>query len=410
MMRITYKPCMALLFLLLLASCSDTTHSSETALSAEINATAWQTSFNGFAVAVVDENQTLYQQGFGLADRAANKAYTEHTIQNIASISKTFVGIALLKAQEMGKLTLDDPIERYLPFKVVNPAFPDEPITLRQLATHTSSIVDNEWYLSKNYYLLPGQDLEGAASGFGDEQQFNPADSAIPMQSFLKNVLAKDGIWNKNSFSAQRPGQSYEYSNVGTALAALVIEQATGQPFDSFTKEQILKPLHMDASGWKRKDLANTASSRLYANPQSPLPFYECATYPDGGLITSISDLSKYLTELIKGYNGKGTILSKESYREYFRPQLQAKHFSEREQNNPYSESYNVGIWMGFGYTGYIGHTGGDPGVVAIMFFDPKKNLGRIMVFNTSITDKAGNTTFYNIWNLLEKYQDKLKP
>lgn len=404
-----YPSCMAIILLLTLASCSDTKNNSEKALTEEINATAWQKSFNGFAVSVVDEHNTLYQQGFGLADRAAGTAYTDQTIQNIASISKTFVGIALLKAQEMGKLKLDDPIERYLPFKVLNPAFPDEHITLRQLATHTSSIADNEWYLSKNYYLVPGQDFQGPASGFGDEQAFNPADSAIPMQTFLKNVVAEDGIWNKNSFTAKRPGESYEYSNVGTALAALVIEQATGRPFDDFTKEHILKPLHMDASGWKRKDLASTACSRLYEKPQTRLPFYECATYPDGGLVTSINDLSKYLTELIKGYNGKGTILSKESYREYFRPQLQAKHFSEREQNNPYNESYNVGIWMGFGYTGYIGHTGGDPGVVSIMFFDPKNNLGRIMVFNTSITDKAGNDAFYNIWNILEKYQTKLK-
>jgi CubicO group peptidase (beta-lactamase class C family) len=70
------------------------------------------------------------------------------------------VGIALLKAQELGKLNLDDPIQKYLPFKVVNPNFSQIPITIRHLATHTSSILDNEFYLSKNYFLKPNQNLK----------------------------------------------------------------------------------------------------------------------------------------------------------------------------------------------------------------------------------------------------------
>ena len=65
---------------------------------------------NGFSVAIVDQEKILYQQGIGYADKKAKKLYTENTIQNIASISKTFIGIALLKAQELGKLDLDDQI------------------------------------------------------------------------------------------------------------------------------------------------------------------------------------------------------------------------------------------------------------------------------------------------------------
>jgi CubicO group peptidase (beta-lactamase class C family) len=64
---------------------------------------------------------------------------------------------------------------------------------------------------------------------------------------------------------------------------------------------------------------------------------------------------------------------------------------------------------MGFGYTGYIGHTGGDPGTMSMMFFDPKTNLGRIMIFNTNFSDKEGNKAFFDIWNAMEKYQGKLK-
>jgi CubicO group peptidase (beta-lactamase class C family) len=366
--------------------------------------------FNGFAVSIVNDKGTLYQKGFGFSDIKSQKEYTDSTIQNIASISKTFVGLALLKAQELGKLKLDDPINKYLPFKVVNPNFPSNEITIRHLANHTSSIVDNEFYLTKDYFLKENQDLNGMNLVFDETQVFNPKDSVVSMEMFLNNLLTEKGKWNtKEIYAKNKPGDIYEYSNIGTTLTAFVIEKATGETFDKFTTKHILKPLKMNASGWHFEDIDFANYSKLYENPKTVLPFYSMVSYPDGNFITSINDLSLYLTELIKCYNGNGTILSKESFKEYFRPQLEAKNFIDRNDKNPFSESYNVGIFIGFGYTGYIGHTGGDPGVGSIMFFDPKKNIGRILIINTSFSDKKGNDTFYGIWDKLEKYQTKLK-
>jgi Beta-lactamase class C and other penicillin binding proteins len=242
-----------------------------------------------------------------------------------------------------------------------------------------------------------------------NEQIFNPADSIIALDLFLENILSENGKWHQNSFSKNKPGAIYEYTNIGTALAAYIIESATKETFPDFTKKYILLPLKMNHSGWKFEDIQFSNFSKLYENPQTLLPCYEMITFPDGGFITSVSDLSKFLSELIKGYNGKGTILSKRSYKEYFRPQLSASNFLDRNEQNPYNESYNSGIFIGFGHTGYIGHTGGDPGVVSMMFFDPKSKTGRIMIFNTNFSDKKGNDTFYGIWNLLEKYQCKFE-
>ncbi len=386
------------------------TEKQKDSLTAEINQFNNKGVFNGFAVSIVNDKGTLYQQGFGFADIKNKKKYTDSTIQNIASISKTFVGLALLKAQELGKLKLDDPINKYLPFKVVNPNFPKNEITIRHLANHTSSIIDNEFYLTKNYFLKENQDLNRMNLVFDETQVFNPKDSVVSMEIFLSNLLTEKGKWNTNEiYTKNKPGDIYEYSNIGTTLAAFVIEKATGETFDKFTTKHILKPLKMNASGWHFEDIEFANYSKLYENPKTVLPFYGMVSYPDGNFITSINDLSLYLTELIKGYNGNGTILSKESFKEYFRPQLEAKNFLDRNDKNPFSESFNVGVFIGFGYTGYIGHTGGDPGVGSMMFFDPKNNIGRILIINTSFSDKIGNDTFYGIWDKLEKYQLKLK-
>lgn len=361
--------------------------------------------FNGFGVAIVDQAGIRYQNGFGYADITNQKPYTTHTIQSIASVSKTLVGIALLKAQEMGKLHLDDPINRYLPFQVNHPNFPETPITIRHLANHTATIVDNDYYLSRNYYLKRDQNLAGLPLVFDETQVFNPPDSAVSLSTFLEYTLLPNGKWHTEStFLKQKPGTHYEYSNTGTTLAAYIIERASGESFDQFTRKYILEPLSLKDSGWKFSDVDFSRLSRYYQDPKTVLPYYTMSTYPDGGFMTSTHDLSLYLQELIRGYNGKGKLLSKESYREFFRPQLSADHFTDRNTNNPYNESHNVGIFIGFGYTGYIGHTGGDPGVMAMLFFNPETGIGRIMTFNTNFSTQEGNQVFYKIWDTLAHY------
>ena len=379
-------------------------------LTHELNSIFNEGHFNGFGVAIVNEHGVLYQKAFGLSDVLLQKEYTTGTLQNIASVSKTLVGVALMKAVEMGKLNIDDPINKYLPFKVMNPFFPNSAITIRQLTNHTSTIIDNEFYLKKNYFILPGEHTTNSALTFNNEQEFMPYDSAVSLETFLRNTLTPKGRWyKKEGFLNEEPGAIYEYSNTATSLAAYIVEQATGEPFDTFTRKYILDPLKMNASGWHYNDVKGSNFSKLYSNPATVLPLYGLISYPDGNFITSTNELAKFLVELINGYNGNGTILTRKNYKILFTPQLTAANFKERNESNPYSESYNVGIFMGFGYSGYIGHTGGDPGVMSMLFFDPKSNIGRIMIFNTTFSDKAGNDAFYGIWNILEKYQTRLQ-
>jgi CubicO group peptidase (beta-lactamase class C family) len=411
MLRITFAFLVYLIYGIITPGNAQPAHrrATQDSLTAELEALRNQGHFIGFGVAIVSRQGALYQHGFGFADAQARKPYDIHTIQTIASVSKTLVGLALLKAQELGKLTLDDPINKYLPFKVVNPAFPEVPITLRQLANHTSSIRDNDYYLSKNFYLRPGQQLTGLPLTFRDEQTFIPADSAVTLPVFLQNVLPPQGKWYQaKGFLTRRPGELYEYSNVGTCLAAYVVELATRQPFQTFTARYLTRPLHMRASSWDFGQVNFARYVRPYQSPTVPLPYYGLTTYPDGGFISSVADMSQYLRELIRGYQGQGTVLRPESYREYFRPQLAVSNFEDRNERNPYNESYNVGIFMGFGYTGFIGHNGGDPGVVTLLWIDPKSGIGRLLLLNTNLSTKEAEATMYKIWKTLEKYHNRL--
>ncbi len=357
---------------------------------------------NGFSVAIVNQDGILYKKGFGYSNIKTSKKYTNNTIQNIASISKTFIGIALLKAQELGKLNLDEDINKYLPFDVRNPYFPFNHITIRQLATHTSSIKDPSKYEKNGYILKEKENKEAQVNS-----NFRSPDEKIALDKFLKNILSKDGKWyRKNNFIKTKPGELFKYSNVAAGLAALIIEKATNQSFNKFTNEHILKPLKMFDSGWSFKQVDISKHSKLYIDNETELAFYQLANYPDGGLITSASDLGKYLCELIAGYSGNGNILKNESYKELFKPQLTNVNYTERNES-VYNDEYNIGIFMGISAHEQIGHTGGDPGVATHMFFNTKTKIGKLLIVNTDLK-KEGIKEFIDIWKKLEEYETKL--
>jgi CubicO group peptidase (beta-lactamase class C family) len=379
-------------------------------LTAELDSIQKSGQIIGFSVAMVNQNGVLYQNGFGLSNTETKEAYTENTIQHIASVSKTLIGIALMKAKEMGKLNLDDPIQDYLPFKVINPNSPSEIITIRHLATHTSGINDTEQYMDKAWILTKDQDLTNVSTDY-PEQRLNPSELNVPMEEYLKGYLEIEGAYyQKENYIDFKPGERYNYSNIGATLAALVIEKATNQPFDSFTEEHILKPLGMNSTGWSLADVDLTKHSRLYRNDNTVLPFYTAITYPDGMLISSSSDMAKYLAELIKGYSGTGTLLEKESYEVLFTEQLNETNFEERNASNPYNGDYSPAIFIGFSALGYVGHSGGDAGVATWMYFDKEKKTGRYIVINCDMgnDERARELEYYAIWDKMNEYFDKM--
>ncbi len=356
----------------------------------------------GFSVSVVDDKGLIYENSFGYTDIELKKKYTPNTTQNIGSISKTLIGISLLKAQELGKLDLNDPINKYLPFKIINPNYPDKPILIKHLAYHTSSIIDVDEVYSKSYVLEKSEHSDNE----GVYDWFSFPENRISLIKFIENSLTENGKWyTKEIFANTEPGEFREYSNIGAALCAQIIEFATGQDYQSFTKDYILQPLKMKSSGWSSKDIDTIKRSRLFANKEMLIAEYSLITYADGGFITSNNDLGLFLTELMKGYKGLGTLLNKESYAKLF----------EKQKFKNVKNGEEFGIFMEFSKEfikikdNVIGHNGSDPGVMTAMYFNPKTETGKILLVNT---DSDFDANFWpevaSIWNSLIRYETEL--
>lgn len=97
----------------------------------------------------------------------------------------------MLKAQELGKLNLNDPINKYLPFKIVNPTYPETPILIKHLAYHTSSIIDLDEVYAKSYVLTKNKHAENE----GVYDYFNKSETNSSLLSFIQNSLTQNGKW-----------------------------------------------------------------------------------------------------------------------------------------------------------------------------------------------------------------------
>lgn len=347
----------------------------------------------GFGVSIVNKEGILYEQGFGYAKVESKEAYTPHSIQNIGSVSKTFIGISIMKAVEMGMVELETPINDLLPFKVIHPRHPDKPITLLHLASHTSGIRDGMIY-EKSYVFqekanISLEDLKGRTR---KEFQFYLSNQDMSMAEFFQRILVEGGAWyKKKNFYKDAPGETYKYSNIGAALAAHIIEIASGESFEAFTQKYILDPLKMDASGWQFSQINMEDHADVYLANGLNVPRYSLITFPDGGFLSSIHDLSLYLQESIRGFKGEGKLLDGDAYVEMMKGHA------------PGEDDYSI-FWE-YSSRGDIGHNGSDPGIFTNLKFDPELDQGWLIFTNTNLDKKNGSLDqIRDAWQVLKKY------
>ncbi|WP_082468483.1 serine hydrolase [Pedobacter sp. R20-19] len=347
----------------------------------------------GLGAAIIIDKQLVWSNGYGYSNRENKIPFTTSTIMNIASVSKTITGACMMKAVEQGKLSLDEDINTYLPFKIHNPFFPKEKITLRNLATHTSGLNDRfSFYTSDTLYV-------------------NGKDSQEALGDFLQNYFTPSGkYYSKENFLDHKPGTFREYSNLGTALAGYIVEVRTGKKLNDYSREFLFKPLKMDDTGWLLSEINLKKHARLYQKQADSsikrIPLYGMTTYPDGGVRTSVNDLSHFFICLLN--NGKfqnRQVLRDKTVQEMLRFQFDDAHKPE----NIEPAKLNSGIFWSTKMGGKrIGHNGSDFGVRTFMLSDLNKEVAVILFFNTSLLEND-EAKFFDIYNELYQYGVKIR-
>lgn len=338
----------------------------------------------GLAVALVSAEGLLYTQTFGYADKVQEIPFQTNTCLPVGSVTKTLTGMAVVRLVEMGGIAWDDPINDYLSSPIVNPYSPDDPIRVYHLLNHTSTLLDGKFY-GQSYLLDTDFDLTTASELHGGYLEFIQDHATLSLAEFIREAMVPKGRWyKKKNFLKAKPGEQQEYSNINAAVAGLLVEEASGIPFQEFVQEQLFEPMELTNSSCARAGEYRACRASLYFPSGYQVPPYRLATYPDGGWIASVDDLSKYVQDAIRGYSGLSGVLEAGSYKMML----------------PGDEDERRAFW-GMGRTSRnIGHTGSDPGIHCDIQFNADHPIGIIMLTNVNAED---NETLWEQYRAMQE-------
>ncbi len=224
--------------------------------------------FPALVYGIVLDGELVHTWSTGLSNIDANIKADSKSAFRIASMTKSITALAILKLRDEGKLRLDDKAEVYVPeMKRITYLTKDAPpITIRHLLTHAAGFPeDNPW---------------------GDRQL---ADSDEELLNVYENGVAFSNV----------PGVKYEYSNLGFATLGIIIKKITGQSYEQYITENILKPLGMHDTYWEYQDIPVSKLVQGYSYHDGkfiPEPLLHDGSYGAmGGLISTVEDFSKYI-------------------------------------------------------------------------------------------------------------------
>jgi len=180
----------------------------------------------GLAVGVRCGNTDVTSFYGGFSDVSNSIEINENTLFRVASISKSFTALGLMKLYDQGLFQLDDDISEAIGYEVRNPSFPDVPITYRMLLSHQSSLQDG--------------------SGYGPFLTATYSANPIPA---IHEVLLEDGdYYTSNMWRTEEPGTYFAYSNLNYGLIGTLIEAISGERFDEYMESEVLLPLGINGS------------------------------------------------------------------------------------------------------------------------------------------------------------------
>ena len=306
------------------------------------------------AVALVEDQQVLWAQGFGTRDAQGKVPATADTVYRVGSVSKLFTDLAVMQLVESGNLDLDAPVTRYLPeFQPRNPF--DKPITLRQLMAHRSGLV-----------------REPPEGNYFDEA--NPS-------------LARTVASLNQTELVYRPETQIKYSNAGIAVVGRVLEQTQKQPFAGYLQRTLLGPLGMKQSSFEPSpDVVQQRAHALmwtYHGRTFPAPTFELGMAPAGSMYSTVGDLAKFLHMLFAGgQSGGKRVVKQETLEQMLTPQ-----FAQQTERTGFGIGFHLTELDGMRR---VGHGGAIYGFATELAALPDEKLGVVVI---AAKDGAFGTT-----------------
>ncbi|MEU6782136.1 serine hydrolase domain-containing protein [Nonomuraea angiospora] len=250
------------------------------------------TGLPGVAVAITKEGKVIHATGYGKT--ATGEPVTADTPMAVASVSKSFTALAVMQLAENGKVTLDQPVRRFLPeFTMADPRAAK--ITVRQLLNQTSGMADSAFH-----------------------------EKSLPQPDTLQGAVAR----LRTARLAADPGTAFSYHNTNYQVAARLVEVASGQPFAAYLAANIFEPLGMRHSTTINtdRDLPDTARGHLYVLGQAvALPEPTGFGNGSGGVLSTANDMARWLIAQDTGLPG---LLSPQAVREMRTPSKPNKEYA----------------------------------------------------------------------------------
>jgi CubicO group peptidase (beta-lactamase class C family) len=317
------------------------------------------------AFGIVANGELVFSGAMGLANQETKVPATTRTLFRIASMSKSFTAMAILKLRDEGKLSLSDPASKYVPaLRKAGRLTADAPeITIADLLTMSAGFPeDNPW---------------------GD-RQLDDTDEELEQ-------LIADGI----SFS-NAPGITFEYSNLGFAILGRIVAVVSGMSYQSYITANIMKPIGMSASKWEVDDVPPADLAMGYRwedNTYKPEPYLHDGSYGAmGGLICSIEDFSKYVALHLDAWpprNDEETgPVKRASLREMHQPRKITGLFADARTRSgevcPVVAGYGYGLGWRKDCKGIlrVSHSGGLPGFGSEWRIYPDYGIGVVSFSN----------------------------
>ncbi|MFL6537785.1 MAG: serine hydrolase domain-containing protein [Chthoniobacterales bacterium] len=249
----------------------------------------------GAVIGAVKDGQVLLTKGYGFADYAARKPVLPSvTLFRPGSISKLFTATAVMQLVEQGKLDLDTDVAKYLDFEIRR-TYP-EPITLRRILTHTGGFEET----LKNLFVAR-------------------AEAMRPLHDYLVASMPAQIF---------PPGKVPSYSNWALSVAGYIVERTSGEPFDSYVDEHILRPLRMQNSTFHQPlptEIAPQMSNGYRFAGEHPLPFEFVQAAPAGALSATADDMCRFMLAFLnKGSLEEATILKPGTVQQMLSRQFEA--------------------------------------------------------------------------------------